>query len=124
MTGMSGPTSTVLEQLRTLFRASFCLSVLLLAACSGGGADVTASGVAVALSVDASGGSDVDLRLLSAESVEVDASGGADVTITATERVTGSASGGSDVSVHGDPASKREAALRFGTNIVHWALTN
>jgi hypothetical protein len=29
-----------------------------------------------------------------------------------------------DTSVHGDPPAKREEALRFGTNVVVWALTN
>jgi hypothetical protein len=32
--------------------------------------------------------------------------------------------GWDDPDVHGDPPEKREAALRFGTNIVMWALTN
>lgn len=32
--------------------------------------------------------------------------------------------GWDDPDVHGDPPEKREAALRFGTNIVHWALTH
>ena len=30
--------------------------------------------------------------------------------------------GWDDPDVHGDPPEKRDAALRFGTNIVHWAL--
>ncbi|HCK08819.1 MAG TPA: hypothetical protein DHW45_03020 [Candidatus Latescibacteria bacterium] len=32
--------------------------------------------------------------------------------------------GWDDPDVHGDPPEKRDAALRFGTNIVHWALTH
>jgi hypothetical protein len=32
--------------------------------------------------------------------------------------------GWADPEVHGDPASKREEALRFGTNIMVWALTH
>jgi hypothetical protein len=32
--------------------------------------------------------------------------------------------GWDDPDVHGDPEEKREAALRFGTNIVHWVLTH
>ena len=32
--------------------------------------------------------------------------------------------GWDDPDVHGDPPDKREAALRFGTNIVYWALTH
>ncbi len=32
--------------------------------------------------------------------------------------------GWDDPDVHGNPPEKREAALRFGTNIIHWALTH
>jgi hypothetical protein len=31
--------------------------------------------------------------------------------------------GWADPEVHGDPPDKREEALRFGTNIIVWALT-
>ena len=72
-----------------------------------GGADVEGSGSTDGYALEVSGGADVDLRSLQAESVELEASGGADVSVTATESITGSASGGADVTVHGDPANAR-----------------
>lgn len=81
-----------------------------------GGADVTGAGEAGVLSIDASGGSDVNLRELEATSVEVDASGGADVALFAGEAVTGSASGGADVSVYGNPTTV-DVATSGGANV-------
>lgn len=72
-----------------------------------GGADLTGSGEADSYVLRASGGADVDLADLVAESVEVDASGGSDVRIYASESVEGEASGGSNVRIYGDPARSR-----------------
>ena len=69
-----------------------------------GGSDVTAEGQVDSLRADASGGSDVNLADLLARDVTVNASGGADVEVYASESINGSASGGSDVRVYGNPA--------------------
>ncbi len=69
-----------------------------------GGSAVNGSGSAEAYRLDASGGADVNLRNLEADSVVLDASGGADVRIHAAESAEGEASGGAEVTVYGDPA--------------------
>lgn len=70
-----------------------------------GGSDLTGNGVIESYQLQASGGSDVDLRDLQASSVEIDASGGTDVWVFASESITGEASGGSDVEVFGSPGN-------------------
>lgn len=72
---------------------------------SSGGSSVSGTGITGAYEADASGGAVLELRKLEATSVTVDASGGADVNVFATESVTGEASGGADVSVFGNPAT-------------------
>ena len=68
-----------------------------------GGADLVGSGEIDAFTVVASGGADVDLIDLLANSVVIDASGGADVEVYAISSVEGNASGGADVRVLGGP---------------------
>lgn len=72
-----------------------------------GGSNVDASGEAREYSLNASGGSDVNLRDLDAETVELEVSGGSDVDVTATESIVGEVSGGADVTVFGSPANSR-----------------
>jgi hypothetical protein len=71
-----------------------------------GGSDVTGSGVIEALSVTASGGSDVDLTDLVAAVVNAEASGGADLRVNVTEEITAVASGGAELVILGDPPSQ------------------
>jgi hypothetical protein len=66
-----------------------------------GGAGLTASGTAVDVSVDASGGAHVDLRGLQSKAIKIEISGGATANLNAVDDVSGSASGGAHVAVSG-----------------------
>jgi hypothetical protein len=72
-----------------------------------GGADLEGTGTVDGYRLTASGGADVDLSDLVAETVEVDASGGADVRVHASASIDGEASGGADVRIYGDPDHSR-----------------
>lgn len=68
-----------------------------------GGTDVTVSGTGDDISIDASGGSDVDLASFTVVNANIDASGGSDVTINASGTLNVDASGGSQVYYLGSP---------------------
>ena len=67
-----------------------------------GGANLTATGTATAITLACSGGAGADLRALASERVSIQASGGANATVRASAEVTGSASGGASITVLGD----------------------
>ncbi len=67
-----------------------------------GGAALTATGTATAITLRCSGGSRANLDGLVAETVKVQASGGANATVRASVEVAGSAEGGAHVTVLGD----------------------
>jgi len=68
-----------------------------------GGSDATVSGTGDEISVDASGGSDVDLASFEVVNASVVASGGSDVTVNASGTLNADASGGSQVYYLGSP---------------------
>lgn len=67
-----------------------------------GGSQLTVTGVASTVGLEASGGSTADLEDLSASAVTLDVSGGSSATVQASDEVSGSASGESQVTVLGD----------------------
>jgi hypothetical protein len=67
-----------------------------------GGSQLTVTGVARNVVLEASGGSTANLEDLSASSVTLNVSGGSSATVQASEEVGGSASGESRVTVFGD----------------------
>jgi len=68
-----------------------------------GGSRVTASGSGEDISIDASGGSGVDLASFTVVNANVDASGGSQVTVNVSGTLNVDASGGSQVSYSGNP---------------------
>ncbi|MEX2653186.1 MAG: DUF2807 domain-containing protein [Acidimicrobiia bacterium] len=68
-----------------------------------GGTEVTGEGASDVLDLNASGGTDVDLALLTVGEMTIRASCGADVTVNVSDSITVVASGGADVVIHGDP---------------------
>ena len=73
-----------------------------------GGCDCYIKGVAQKLSIDSSGGADVECGWLEAEDVTIDASGGSDIDAVANSTLSLTASGGADIHIKGNP------------QIVHW----
>lgn len=68
------------------------------------GAILSGEGSATALEVDASGGANVDLGGLEADSATVDLSGGANAVVRVTDTVDGNAANGANLLILGDPA--------------------
>ena len=68
-----------------------------------GGSHATLTGSAGDVTIDASGGSDVDLSAFSVVDANVEASGGSEVTVNASGRLDADASGGSDIYYLGSP---------------------
>jgi phage pi2 protein 07 len=73
-----------------------------------GGSDIDISGRAGKLGISSSGGSDFDGYDLVSDICTVDASGGSDVNITANREIVASASGGSDVHYRGSAELKKK----------------
>lgn len=73
-----------------------------------GGSDCYIKGVSQKLSIDSSGGADVECGKLEAEDVIINASGGTDVDVVANSTLSLTASGGSDIHIKGNP------------QIIHW----
>jgi Putative auto-transporter adhesin, head GIN domain len=73
-----------------------------------GGSDIDISGRAGKLDITSSGGSDFDGYDLVSDVCTVDASGGSDVNITANRELIASASGGSDVHYRGNAELKKK----------------
>jgi hypothetical protein len=72
-----------------------------------GGSGVTLSGSAGDVTIDASGGSQVDLSAFVAANADVEASGGSQVTVNASGRLDADASGGSKIFYVGSPTLGR-----------------
>jgi hypothetical protein len=70
------------------------------------GSEVTLSGSAGQLVLEASGGSWVDLRDFPVEGLDIDASGGSHVRANVSGQVTGQLSGGSSLTCDGQPSSR------------------
>ena len=68
-----------------------------------GGSDCYIKGVAQKLSIDSSGGADAECSELEAEDVTINASGGSDVDAVANSTLSLRASGGADVHIKGNP---------------------
>ncbi len=68
-----------------------------------GGSRITASGAGGDITIDASGGSGVDLASFPVMNANVDASGGSQVTVNVSGTLNADASGGSQVSYVGNP---------------------
>ena len=84
-----------------------CNSDVLSISVSGGG-DCQIKGITQQLSIDSSGGADVECGELEAEDVTINASGGTDVDAVANSTLSLTASGGADVHIKGNP------------QIIHW----
>ena len=84
-----------------------CNSDVLSISVSGGG-DCQIKGITQQLSIDSSGGADVECGELEAEDVTINASGGSDIDAVANSTLSLTASGGVDVHIKGNP------------QIVHW----
>lgn len=67
-----------------------------------GGSDVDISGRAVDLTVNATGGSDLDGYELATETCNASCTGGSDIRITVSKELVASASGGSDINYRGN----------------------
>lgn len=80
------------------------------------GANLSGSGSATTLEVDASGGANVDLGGLEADNVTVDLSGGANAVVRVTGTVDGNAANGANLLILGDPA-RVEVATSGGANV-------
>ena len=68
-----------------------------------GGSDCYIKGVAQKLSIDSSGGADTECGELEAEDVTINASGGSDIDVVANSTLSLTASGGADVHIKGNP---------------------
>ena len=68
-----------------------------------GGSDCQIKGVAQKLSIDSSGGADAECGELEAEDVTINASGGSDIDAVANSTLSLTASGGVDVHIKGNP---------------------
>lgn len=68
-----------------------------------GGCDCYIKGVAQKLSIDSSGGADTECGELEAEDVTINASGGSDIDAVANSTLSLTASGGADVHIKGNP---------------------
>ena len=68
-----------------------------------GGSDCYIKGVAQKLSIDSSGGADTECGELEAEDVTINASGGSDIDAVANSTLSLTASGGADVHIKGNP---------------------
>ena len=79
-----------------------CNSDVLSVTVSGGG-DCQIKGVAQKLSIDSSGGADVKCGELEAEDVTINASGGSDIDAVANSTLSLTVSGGADVHIKGNP---------------------
>ena len=79
-----------------------CNSDVLSVTVSGGG-DCQIKGVTQQLSIDSSGGADVKCSELEAENVTINASGGSDIDAVANSTLSLTASGGADVHIKGNP---------------------
>jgi hypothetical protein len=66
-----------------------------------GGGDLTATGTAGVVAIEASGGADLHLAGLAVRTLDVEMSGGAELSARVSDDVRGSASGGASVSVAG-----------------------
>jgi hypothetical protein len=75
-----------------------------------GGSDVSAAGRIGRLALNASGGSDANLEDLAARDASVDVSGGSDAEVRASATLDVKASGGSDVSYSGEPRLTRDVS--------------
>ena len=84
-----------------------CNSDVLSISVSGGG-DCQIKGVAQQLSIDSSGGAEVNCGELEAEDVSINASGGSDIDAVANSTLSLTASGGANIHIKGNP------------QIVHW----
>ena len=79
-----------------------CNSDVLSISVSGGG-DCQIKGVTQQLSIDSSGGADVKCSELEAEDVTINASGGSDIDAVANSTLSLTASGGADIHIKGNP---------------------
>ncbi|MBO7306637.1 MAG: DUF2807 domain-containing protein [Alistipes sp.] len=77
-----------------------------------GGSDCYVKGAAQQLSIEVSGGSDVECGQLEADDVTIISSGGSDVYVVANKTLSLTASGGSDIHIKGNP------------QIVHWDVSS
>ena len=68
-----------------------------------GGCDCYIKGIAQKLSIDSSGGADAECSELEAEDVTINASGGSDIDAVANSTLSLTASGGADVHIKGNP---------------------
>lgn len=68
-----------------------------------GGCDCYIKGVAQKLSIDSSGGADTECGELEAEDVTINASGGSDIDAVANSTLSLTASGGADIHIKGNP---------------------
>ena len=68
-----------------------------------GGSDCYIKGVAQKLSIDSSGGADTECGELEAEDVTINASGGSDIDAVANSTLSLTASGGADIHIKGNP---------------------
>ena len=68
-----------------------------------GGCDCYIKGIAQKLSIDSSGGADTECGELEAEDVTINASGGSDIDAVANSTLSLTASGGADVHIKGNP---------------------
>ena len=84
-----------------------CNSDVLSISVSGGG-DCQIKGITQQLSIDSSGGADVECGELEAEDVTINASGGSDIDAVANSTLSLTVSGGADIHIKGNP------------QIVHW----
>lgn len=80
-----------------------CCNSAVLSIEASGGSDCEVKGVTRHLDIEASGGSDVDCGGLDAEYVTIEASGGSDVEARASHSLSVTASGGSDIHITGNP---------------------
>jgi len=69
-----------------------------------GGADLRLSGTATTVSIQASGGSEIDARELGTAQANIQSSGGADIAVGVSEQLVAQASGGSEIVYSGEPA--------------------
>ena len=68
-----------------------------------GGCDCYIKGIAQKLSIDSSGGADTECGELEAEDVTINASGGSDIDAVANSTLSLTASGGADIHIKGNP---------------------